>query len=88
MAEPVSVLDEDSGRGIDEVLEIEKLWRWVEKNPRFTALLAVVTFGGPILGGFLVGPIGVLVGLALAGLSWWLGPEARREHERKEITRR
>jgi hypothetical protein len=59
-------------------LERTRIRTWVERNPKRVTLLAIVTFGAPLLGYFVVGVPGVMVGLMLALIAWLLGPRATK----------
>jgi hypothetical protein len=43
-----------------------------------------ITIISPFLGLIVIGPVGVVVGLALGGVSYWLGPKAATKIIEKE----
>ncbi len=54
----------------------EKRREFYEKQPWALATVIAITLCAPFLGLVLVGWIGVLVGLVLGALSYWIGPLA------------
>jgi hypothetical protein len=48
--------------------------KYVKRNPLLLAVAFVLTFGAPFLGLVLVGVPGLIVGLVLAIICWFLSP--------------
>jgi len=67
---------------INEVLTISESMRWqtrrefYEKNPKTLIAVRLITVISPFLGLFLVGPVGVVIGLALGAIAYFIGPLA------------
>jgi hypothetical protein len=49
---------------------------YYQKHKRVLGAVIAITILSPFLGFVLVGPLGVVVGLALGGLAYYLGPKA------------
>lgn len=62
--------------GVADRIGWEKRREFYEKKPLALASVLAITFGAPFLGLVLVGWLGVVVGLALGGLAYWIGPSA------------
>ena len=61
---------------IAEHIAWEKRREFYEKKPLALVAVIVITFGAPFLGLILIGWIGVLVGLLLGAVAYWIGPIA------------
>ena len=55
----------------------QKVHKYTKKHPWFFSISIVLTIISPILGYLLVGLVGLLIGIILAILNWWLTPHAR-----------
>jgi len=62
--------------GVKDFLKWESRREFNERNPKINLLIIVITFGSPLLGFFLYGLVGVVIGFFFGGLSYWLGPRA------------
>ena len=63
----------------------EKRREFYEKKPLALAVVIAITFGAPFLGLVLIGWVGVIIGILLGGVAFWIGPSASikvREIER------
>ena len=59
-------------------------WEYVKLNRPLQVALGILTFGAPVVGYFLSGPVGVGVGLGVALVGWVAGPRAvQRVRERE-----
>jgi len=54
----------------------EKRSEYYQKNKKALMIVIAITVISPFLGLFIFGPLGVVVGLALGGVSYYLGPMA------------
>jgi len=54
----------------------EKRREFYERNLLAHIAVIVITFGAPFLGLFFVGCPGIIAGLALGGVAYWIGPVA------------
>jgi len=54
----------------------EKRREFYEKKPWALTAVIGITFGAPFLGLVLVGWVGVVMGLALGAIAYWIGPFA------------
>lgn len=57
-------------------LNWERRREFFEANPKIKWLIIAITFGSPSLGLILSGLVGLVIGLSLGLLSYWLGPLA------------
>jgi len=62
--------------GVKDSLKLEGRREFNERNPKISLLITVITFGSPLLGFFLYGIVGVIIGIFFGGLSYCLGPRA------------
>ncbi|WP_147094498.1 hypothetical protein [Nitrosococcus oceani] len=69
----VSVAEEIN---VAEKVTWEKRREFYEKHPLAWATVIAITIGAPFLGLFLAGWAGVIAGLALGGIAYWIGPIA------------
>ena len=60
---------------VDTALSVSwiKTRKYYEKNPRALTIVAVIAVGSPFVGLVVAGPPGVLIGLALSGISFVAG---------------
>lgn len=80
----ITIKIDEEVKGVDSNIW-EKKREFYEKNPVALAGVIGITIGAPFLGLFLVGWVGIIVGLALGALTYWIGPFAKtkvREIER------
>lgn len=49
---------------------------YYRKNPKAFAVVIAITVFGPFLGLFLAGWLGVMAGLVLGGIAYWISPLA------------
>lgn len=67
---------------INEVITISDSMRWqtrrefYEKNPKILIAVILITVISPFLGLFLGGPVGVVIGLALGTITFFISPRA------------
>jgi hypothetical protein len=59
-------------------------WEYVKRNRPLQVVLGILTFGAPVLGFFVSGLAGVIVGGLLALVCWVLGPRAYRRVRERE----
>ena len=70
------------GVTIDETLQVKSSLSWetrreyYEKHKGALGGVIAITVLSPFVGLILVGPVGVVIGLALGGLAYYLGPKA------------
>ena len=69
-------IEHEEAIGVKDSLKLEGRREFKERNPKINLLITVITFGSPLLGFFLYGLVGVIIGIFFAGLSYWLGPLA------------
>ena len=62
--------------GVKDSLKWESRREFNEKNPKINLLIILITFGSPLLGFFLYGLVGVIIGFFFGVLSYWLSPLA------------
>jgi hypothetical protein len=62
--------------GVKDSLKWESRREFNERNPKINLLIIVITFGSPLLGFFLYGLVGVIIGFFFGVLSYWLSPLA------------
>ena len=69
-------IDSKEAIGFKDSLKWESRREFNERNPKISLLIIVITFGSPLLGFFLYGLVGVIIGFFFGVLSYWLGPRA------------
>lgn len=62
--------------GIKDSSNWEKRREFCEQNTAIKWLIIAITIGAPIVGFFVIGLIGVIVGFVLGIISYFLGPYA------------
>jgi len=78
---------------MNEVITISESWqrlrKFYKKNPKILIAVILITVISPFLGLFLGGPVGVVIGLALGTITYFIGPRAKTPVVEKvvEITR-
>jgi hypothetical protein len=77
-----SVLSDNVGVG--DSISGEKRREYYRKNKKVLFVVIAITIISPFLGLIVIGPVGVVVGLALGGVSYWLGPKAATKIIEKE----
>lgn len=61
---------------VTDSLSGEKRREYYQKNKKVLLVVIAITVISPFLGLVILGPLGVIVGLALGGVSYYLGPMA------------
>lgn len=59
---------------ISDLLERERTYEFYKKNKKLFLIVLVLSFGAPIFGYFITGVIGVIFGLTISVLLYFLSP--------------
>ena len=62
--------------GLKDSVNWERRREFFEENPKIKWLIRAITVGSPFLGLVFLGFVGLVLGLILRILSYWLGPYA------------
>ncbi|MCU7875163.1 MAG: transposase [Candidatus Thiodiazotropha sp. (ex Lucinoma borealis)] len=61
---------------VSDSISGEQRREYYQKNKKVLVVVVAITVISPFLGLFVLGPLGVVVGLVLGGVSYYLGPMA------------